>query len=90
MIRELPHLINLPEGAVPEFPSNDNPDLFFDDFPLDLNPELELPVLDCNCIILFSFCGSHLSYEVRVIGTSPLSFISQLNKSILFVKKKYL
>ena len=44
--RALPHLINLPEGAVPEFPSNDNPDLFSDDFPLDLNCELVLPVLD--------------------------------------------
>ena len=44
--RALPHLINLPEGAVPEFPSNDNPDLFSDDFPPDLNPELDPLVLD--------------------------------------------
>ena len=44
--RALPHLINLPEGAVPEFPSNDNPDLFSDDFPLDPNPGFDLLDLD--------------------------------------------
>ena len=46
--RAPPHMINLPEGAVPEFPSNDNPDLFFDEFPPDPNPlsELDLSFLD--------------------------------------------
>ena len=43
--RALPHLINLPEEVL-EFPSNDNPDLFSDEFPPDLNPELDPLVLD--------------------------------------------
>ena len=35
-----------PPEEVLEFPSNDNPDLFSDEFPPDLNPELDPLVLD--------------------------------------------